>query len=182
MEGYFRSQPDPERGYGLAALTGGLDFAGGQAGADPRPRRRPCRSGAVRAVLRLRRRPGRNRVADLARRPARRRRHAGAIPDDRGRDPRRRGAQGRAGSGRRLARRPRRQRPLCPAQADHRWPARRRLGATGENGAGGVRQLFRLPRLKSSGTGCGRRISTSSLGWRDVDRNRTCAQPSASDR
>ena len=63
---YFATTPDPDRGYALAALTGALSFKHAKAGADPRADRRAHRSGAVRAVLRLRRRSLRDRRADVA--------------------------------------------------------------------------------------------------------------------
>ena len=66
MTDYFRTTPDPERGWALAALTGALSFPHAKAGSDPQPDRRAHRSGAVRAVLRLCRRPVRNRRADVA--------------------------------------------------------------------------------------------------------------------
>ncbi len=67
MTDYFRSTtPDPERGWALAALTGSLSFPHAKAGSDPQPDRRAHRSGAVRTVLRLCRRPFRNRRADVA--------------------------------------------------------------------------------------------------------------------
>ncbi len=48
---YFRAVEDPDRGYALAALTGALVVQARQARTDPRPDRRPHRSGAVRAVV-----------------------------------------------------------------------------------------------------------------------------------
>ena len=48
MTDYFRSTPDPERGYALAALTGGLVVPACQARHDPRADHRTRRSGAVR--------------------------------------------------------------------------------------------------------------------------------------
>ena len=51
ITGYFREVEDPDRGYALAALTGALSFKHAKAGLDPRPDRRPHRSGAVRAVV-----------------------------------------------------------------------------------------------------------------------------------
>ena len=67
MQEYFATTPDPERGWALAALTGELGFAEAKpsqvrdlamARVDP---------GAVRLVLGFRRRPRRDRGADLAR-------------------------------------------------------------------------------------------------------------------
>ena len=66
MTDYFRSTPDPDRGWALAALTGALVVPARQAGHDPRADRRAHRSGAVRAVLRLCRRPLRDGRADVA--------------------------------------------------------------------------------------------------------------------
>ena len=63
---YLRTTPDPERGCALAALTGALSFQHAKGGDDPRADRRAHRSGAVRAVLRLCRRPVRDRRADVA--------------------------------------------------------------------------------------------------------------------
>ena len=63
---YFRSVPDPDRGWGLAALTGALELRPRQAGADPRAGRDPDRSGPVRLVLRLRRRSRRDGGPDVA--------------------------------------------------------------------------------------------------------------------
>ena len=53
MTDYFRTTPDPERGWALAALTGGLTFQHAKPG-DPRADRRAQRPGAVRIVVRLR--------------------------------------------------------------------------------------------------------------------------------
>ena len=72
----FPHTPDPDRGYALAALTGALVVPARQARHDPRADRRAHRSGAVRAVLRLCRRPVGDGRADVAR--ADRRRRAGA--------------------------------------------------------------------------------------------------------
>ena len=36
MADYFRTTPDPERGFALAAMTGGLTLRQRQAGPDPR--------------------------------------------------------------------------------------------------------------------------------------------------
>ena len=66
MTDYFRSTPDPERGWALAALTGALSFPHAKAGLLPQPDRRAHRSGAVRALLRLCRRSFRNHRADVA--------------------------------------------------------------------------------------------------------------------
>ena len=44
---YLKETPDPDRGYGLAALTGTLDIPARQAGGDPRPGRRADRSRPV---------------------------------------------------------------------------------------------------------------------------------------
>ncbi len=63
---YFREIEDPDRGYALAALTGALSFKHAKPGTDPRPDRRTHRSGAVRAVVRLRRRPLGDGGADVA--------------------------------------------------------------------------------------------------------------------
>ena len=65
---YFATEPDPDRGIGLAAITGELSFADRQARPDPRTGGGAHRSGAVRLVLRLCRRPRRDRRADVARR------------------------------------------------------------------------------------------------------------------
>ena len=51
MADYFRTTPDPERGYALAALTGALSFPPRQARPHPRVDRDARRSGAVRSVL-----------------------------------------------------------------------------------------------------------------------------------
>ena len=63
---YFATQPDPDRGIGLAAVTGELRLHRRQARPDPRSRRRAHRSRAVRLVLRLRGRPRRDGRADVA--------------------------------------------------------------------------------------------------------------------
>ena len=44
MTDYFRSTPDPDRGWALAALTGALIVPARQAGRDPRADRRAHRS------------------------------------------------------------------------------------------------------------------------------------------
>ena len=54
MTDYFRTTPDPERGWALAALTPGAHVSARQAGRDPRADRRAQRPGAVRIVVRLR--------------------------------------------------------------------------------------------------------------------------------
>ena len=66
LSDYFRTTPDPDRGYALAALTGELNMAERQAGDAARARRRPDRRGAVPLFLRLCRRPRRDHRADLA--------------------------------------------------------------------------------------------------------------------
>ena len=63
---YFATQPDPDRGIGLAAVTGELSLTAAKPGADPRSRGEPNRSRAVRLVLRLRGRPGRDGRPDVA--------------------------------------------------------------------------------------------------------------------
>ena len=63
---YLRDTPDPERGYALAALTGALSFKHAKAGMIRDADRRAHRSGAVRAVLRLRRRSVGDGRADVA--------------------------------------------------------------------------------------------------------------------
>ena len=63
---YFRSTPDPERGWALAALTGSAEFSARQSRPHPQPDRRAHRSGVVRTVLRLRRRSFGNSRADVA--------------------------------------------------------------------------------------------------------------------
>ena len=50
MTDYFRSTPDPERGYALAALTGALSFQHAKPGMIRASDRRAHRSGAVRTV------------------------------------------------------------------------------------------------------------------------------------
>ena len=75
LEDYFRRVPDPDRGWGLAALTGALELRHAKPGARARARDHAHRPGAVRLVLRLRRRPRRDRGPGLAgaggRRPGR---------------------------------------------------------------------------------------------------------------
>ena len=66
MTEYFRTTPDPERGWALAALDRRAVVPARQGRRDPRADRRAHRSGAVRTVLRLCRRPVRDRRADVA--------------------------------------------------------------------------------------------------------------------
>ena len=66
MTDYFRSTADPERGWALGALTGVLSFPHAKPGLISQPDRRAYRSGAVRTLLRLRRRPVGDRGADVA--------------------------------------------------------------------------------------------------------------------
>ena len=54
---YFRTTPDPERGYALAAITGALSFRHAKPGLIRALDRRAHRPRAVRAVLRLCGRP-----------------------------------------------------------------------------------------------------------------------------
>ena len=86
---YFATQPDPDRGVGLAAITGELAFTAAKPRPDPRTRRHPHRPGLVRLVMRLCRRNLAETVALMLagypdqRRPAapgRRRRSAGERP------------------------------------------------------------------------------------------------------
>ena len=63
---YFRTTPDPERGWALAALTGALSFRHAKPGVIRALDRRADRSGAVRTVLRLCRRPVGDDGADVA--------------------------------------------------------------------------------------------------------------------
>ena len=48
---YFATQPDPDRGIGLAAITGELSFTAAKSGLDPRFGGLTHGSGAVRLVL-----------------------------------------------------------------------------------------------------------------------------------
>ena len=129
MTDYFRSTPDPERGWALAALTGALTF-------------QHAKPGIIRALIAERTDPvlfdlSYDYVGDLSETvalmwpvPSRRRAAATAptlsdVVDD-ARDARQGGA---AGAARALARRARRDRALGAAQARHRRPAHRRLGA-----------------------------------------------------
>ena len=48
---YFATQPDPDRGIGLAAITGELSFTAAKVRLDPRTGGRAHRSGAVRLVI-----------------------------------------------------------------------------------------------------------------------------------
>ncbi len=63
---FFETEPDPDRGFGLAALTGELAFQAAKPALIRGAGRSAHRSGAVRLVLRLRRRPGRDGGADVA--------------------------------------------------------------------------------------------------------------------
>ena len=73
---YFATEPDPDRGIGLAAITGELSFTAAKPGLIRDLAASPHRPRAVRLVLRLCRRPRRDRRPDLAgaaeRRPIRR--------------------------------------------------------------------------------------------------------------
>ena len=79
---YFATQADPDRGWALAALTGELSFNAAKP-AFIRKGGRAHGPGAVRLVLRLRRRPGRDRGAGLAGAAGRQPR-AGAVRGGRG--------------------------------------------------------------------------------------------------
>ena len=78
MMDYFATTHDPERGWALAALTGGPHFPARQAGRDPRAHRGAHRPGAVRAVLRLCRRSLGDRRLDVAGRGREQTPHASA--------------------------------------------------------------------------------------------------------
>ena len=147
---YFRAVPDPDRGWGLAALTGALSFA-------------QAKPGLIRELVAGRTDPvlfgwSYDFVGDLAETAAlmwpepeagpalaAAGRGGGGAGDD---------AQGRAARhGRRLARHAGRHRPLGAAEAGHRRAARRRLGAARQAGAGRVWRGRRRPRSRRSGTG-----------------------------
>ena len=140
MTDYFRSTPDPDRGWALAALTGALSF-------------QHAKPGIIRALIAERTDPvlfdlSYDYVGDLSETVAlmwpvpsasdpqqprphadRRRRHALDA---------RQGAAARAD--RALARCARRDRPLGAAQARHRRPAHRRLGAARQDRGRRARQ------------------------------------------
>ena len=63
---YFATQPDPDRGIGLAAVTGELSFTAAKPGLIRELAATRTDPGAVRLVVRLCRRPGRDRRADVA--------------------------------------------------------------------------------------------------------------------
>ncbi len=69
LRDYLRATPDPDRGWALAALTGDLSFDAAKPAMIRQGGRGAGRSGAVRLVLRLCRRSGRDRRPDLADRP-----------------------------------------------------------------------------------------------------------------
>ena len=184
MTDYFRSTTDPERGWALAALTGALSFPHAKSGLDPQSDRRAHRPGAVRSVLRLCRRPLRNRRADVAGADSAPspRGTSGDPPDNLrstdGRSKRSRSArQSRtAGAAGALARRARRDRPLGADQAGHRRIAHRRFGA--------ARQRPRSPRSAAeptrrtsscSGRASRRPTSTCSPGSKAAPKSRRAA-------
>ena len=134
MTDYFRSTPDPERGWALAALTGALNFT-------------HAKPGLIRSLIAERTDPvlfalSYDYVGDLSETVALMWPAAsspadgegkGVIPHRRHRDARhaRQGATAAAARG--LARCARCDRPLGADQARHRRLARRRLGAAGES-------------------------------------------------
>ncbi len=71
MVHYFRDTPDPDRGIGLAAITGTLDLPAVKPALIRQLAEEVHRPGAVPHVLRLCRRPCRDGGADLAGRHAR---------------------------------------------------------------------------------------------------------------
>ena len=157
-----RATPDPDRGWGLAAITRDLDLDAVKPAMLRGARRGARRCRAFRALLRLRRRPRRDHRADLAR-------PAGARPTTRrsARSSTRLHAASRREAPQvveRLLDRARRLRPLRAPQARHRRPARRRLGPARQAGARRPRRRATSPRSRSSGTGWRRPTSRSSPG------------------
>ena len=151
IEAYLRETPDPDRGWALAALTGGARLR-------QRPSRRCCAAsarsrigaGAVRTVLRLCRRPRRDPGADLGDRsptPSRRPRSAkssrpcSAPPRCRRRRSSKRWLDALDAD-----------RPLGAAEAADRRAARRRLGAARQAGARQHRRPAGRARSRRSGT------------------------------
>ena len=123
---YFRTHARSRARLGAGGAHRRAVVPARQARHDPRADRRAHRSGAVRAVLRLCRRPVGDRRADVAGRSGDSARTTTPSPHRRRRNAvhARQGAT--AGAARALARRARRDRPLGAAQARHRRPAHRR--------------------------------------------------------
>ncbi len=175
---YFAATPDPDRGFALAAIAGGLSFATVKPGVLRALARRAHGPGAVCLFLRLCRRPRRDAVAGLARaggrcggrRPGafRRRRHAVACQPLR-----------RAGRGCRPARPARRAGPLRAHQAGHRRPAHRRVGHGWPSRRWPPSARSMRPRSRSCGTGWSRPMSRCSPGWRAAPDKPENAAPGA---
>ena len=128
---YLRTTPDPDRGWALAALTGGLDVAAVKPALLRDVTTQRVDAELFAPLLRLRRRPRRDHRADLAGDRPRRRPVA-----RRGRRHPARHLAPRGPAGRRApARPPRRLRPLRAAEARHRRPPRRRLRPPRQAGA-----------------------------------------------
>ncbi len=130
---YFATQPDPERGIGLAAITGELSFT-------------TAKPGLIRELAATRTDPvlfdwSYDYVGDLAETVALIWQAAttGGDPPTLargGRDAGNRAQSGAAGPSRGMARLHRCLHAPGPAEADHRRPARRRLGPSGEDRTG----------------------------------------------
>ena len=138
IEDYLRHAPDPDRGYALAALCGELDLPGLKPASLARDDGGAGRSGIVRLVVRLCRRPGRDHRPDLAQRRQGDACAAALLRGGRAPAPcRARGSDDADGG---LARRARRHRPLGAVEAGGRRAARRRVRAAGEDRAQRHRQ------------------------------------------
>ena len=175
MTDYFRTTPDPDRGWALAALTGALSF-------------QHAKPACIRALIAERIDPvlfglSYDYVGDLAETvaliwpadPARQRERAA---DARPRSSTTLATLGKAraaGAARALARRARRDRPLGAAQAGHRRLAHRRLGAARQDRGRGARRQGRRTRSRSSGTAWRRPTSSCSPGSKAAPTSRSAA-------
>ena len=165
---YFATQPDPDRGIGLAAITGELSFTA-------------AKPGLIRELAAARTDPvlfdwSYDYVGDLAETvaliwPARPAASRPAEPGGGGRDAGDRAESGIAGPGGGVARLRRRLDPAGAAEADHRRPARRRLRPAGQDRAGGNRRRRAPTTSRRSGTGWNRPTCRCSPGWRAGDRS-----------
>ena len=174
---YLKETPDPDRGYGLAALTGTLDIPHVKPAAVRGDRRGADRPGAVLHEPRLCRRHGRDGGAAVA--EARRRAAGNRRRDDRhfrrGRAAARRVEAGCAARPRGDARPSRRVGPVCACSS---W----RPAGFGSGSARGSRSRrwpkrsgSRSKRSRRCGTGSSRRSPNCSTGPRAEASSRPCA-------
>ena len=161
---YFAAHARPGPRLGAGGADRRADLRRGQGRDHPQPGDRAGRRGAVRLVLRLCRRPGRDRGADLAAKPgANREPTHGRGGRDAARPPRARASPLLV------------ERWLDALDAVGRWAllklitggaAGRRLGAAGQGGAGGMRAASRSTRSRRSGTRWSRPMRSCSPGCR----------------